>query len=97
MRKRKIQFLTVVSAILLLPATTVGAQLIGHYSWGFFYSVMDGKHTISEVDATSSKWVRPVAQNSYTTKRGKYVHLNHGSIAQVRQTSHGNRTYYNFK
>lgn len=85
------------AAALVVPTAVAHAELIGRYYWGYFYSTMTGKNTISEVDAVTKKWVRPVAQNSDTIKRGKFVHLNHGSVAEVKQTKHGNKTWYNFK
>ncbi len=92
---KKIFFVVVFCAGMLTPAIA-HAELIGRYSWGFFYSVMTKNRVTAEVDTTTRRKVRAVAQNSRTTKYGPLVSGNRSSIATVSRTSHGNKTFYRF-
>lgn len=87
----------VATSLALSVAFTVKAELIGHYSWGYFYSEMSNKYTRASVSATSSKYVRPIARNSHTSRRGRWVKAYDGSVAEVAHTAHSNRTGYELK
>ncbi|WP_057828305.1 hypothetical protein [Liquorilactobacillus cacaonum] len=83
-------------ALTFLIPITAHAELIGHYSWGYFYSVMTSKTVTSEVDATTNRKVRAVAQNNRRTAYGPLVAKYKGSLATVARTSNGNKTFYRF-
>lgn len=94
--RKELAFLVLLTA-LIFPTVTVKADLVGRYSWGYFYSTLTSKTVEAEVVSVTKKYVRPVAQNSKTTKYGRFVHLGDSSNTEVARTQHGNRTYYNFK
>ena len=92
--KRKIFMLAAVM-MTVLPSV-VNAELVGKYSWGYFYSIMNDKQVISECDPTGATKVQAIAVGKKRVE-GPWTNNYKASIAKAEKAFSGNRTGYDVK